>query len=66
MLFRLNAAVVPPREERMEKIGDPKPPKMGSVTPKAVKVPEVDDLLKQMGASETRRSLFDFFRGKCR
>jgi hypothetical protein len=40
--------VVPSREERLEIIGGPKPPKMGGVTPKTVDLPEVDDLLEKM------------------
>jgi hypothetical protein len=48
MRRRIKKTVVPPREERMEKIGDPKTPKMGGITPKSIEVPEVDDLLKKM------------------
>lgn len=40
--------IVPPREERWEKIGKPKPPKMGNVNPTTISVPAVDDLLKQL------------------
>jgi len=40
--------VVPPREERLEKIGDPKPPKMGKLAPRKVEVPKVEDLLDKL------------------
>lgn len=39
---------VPPRDERLEKMGDPKPPKMGKVAPTKIDVPPVDDLLEQL------------------
>ena len=39
---------VPPREERLEQIGDPKTPKMGGITPTKLELPEVDDLLDKM------------------
>src|SRR5271167_3610400 len=40
--------VVPPRDERLEQMGDPKPPKMGGITPTKVELPEVDDLLEKL------------------
>lgn len=45
---QIKKTVVPPREERLEKIGDPKTPKMGGLTPKKIEVPEVGDLLDKM------------------
>ena len=39
---------VPPREERLDQMGDPKPPKMGGITPTKVELPEVDDLLEKL------------------
>src|SRR5258708_1369036 len=49
MAKRIEKTVVPSREERLEQMGDPKPPKMGGITPTTVEVPEVDDLLEKMG-----------------
>ena len=40
--------IVPPREERYEEMGDPKPPKMGKLTPTKIEIPEVDDLLEKL------------------
>ena len=40
--------VVPDREKRLDKIGDPKTPKMGGITPKTIKLPSVDGLLDKM------------------
>jgi hypothetical protein len=40
--------IVPPRAERYEEMGDPKPPKMGKLTPTKIEIPEVDDLLEKM------------------
>lgn len=50
---------VPPRDERIEQIGDPKAPRMGSITPTSVELPEVDDLLKKMEriGPKTRKEL---------
>jgi hypothetical protein len=45
---QIEKKIVPPREERLERIGDPKAPKMGGVTPKKVELPEVDDLLDKL------------------
>ena len=39
---------VPSRDERLAKIGDPKTPKMGGITPKTISVPEADNLLNKM------------------
>jgi hypothetical protein len=40
--------VVPPRVERYEDMGDPKPPKMGKITPTTIEIPVVDDLLEEL------------------
>jgi hypothetical protein len=48
---------VRPREERLAAIGDPKTPKMGGITPKAVEVPEVDDLLSKMRKVSAPKSI---------
>lgn len=40
--------IVPLRKKRMEEMGDPKTPKMGSVTPKTVQAPVVGDLIEEM------------------
>lgn len=48
MKKRIEKTVVPNREERLAKIGEPKTPKMGGITPKNIEVPEVDDLLKKL------------------
>jgi hypothetical protein len=40
--------IVPPRAERYEEMGDPKPPKMGKITPIKIEIPDVDDLLEKM------------------
>jgi len=45
---RLPKIIVPSREERFEDLGDPKPPKMGSITPQTVDLPHVDDLLEKL------------------
>jgi len=39
---------VRPREERLAAIGDPKTPKMGGITPKAVELPNVEELLGEI------------------
>lgn len=44
----MDKKIVPPREERWEKIGKPKPPKMGGINPTTVNAPPVDDLLDQL------------------
>jgi hypothetical protein len=46
--MRKRIKVIPPRDERMEKIGDPKTPKMGKITPKSIELPPVDGLLDKM------------------
>ena len=50
---------VPPRDERLEQMGEPKPPKMGGITPTSIDLPEVDDLLKAMNKvfPKTRKEL---------
>jgi hypothetical protein len=63
MKKRIEKTVVPSREERMEKIGDPKTPKMGKITPKKIEVPEVDDLLdklKQAAPPPVVREVWNF------
>jgi hypothetical protein len=50
MAKRIKKTVVPPREERLDNIGDPKTPKMGGITPKNIELPKVDDLLRKMEA----------------
>jgi len=47
-LGKIEKEIVPSREERMENIGEPKPPKMGSISPTSIQLPEVDDLLAQL------------------
>lgn len=39
---------VPSRDERLDQMGDPKPPKLGGISPTTVEVPDVDDLLEKM------------------
>jgi hypothetical protein len=56
MKRKIKKTVVPPRKERMEKIGNPKTPKMGGITPKNIEVPEVDDLLDKMKKAFSDRS----------
>jgi hypothetical protein len=51
---------VPPREERLAAIGDPKTPRMGGITPKSVEVPEVDDLLSKMKKATAPREVYKF------
>lgn len=47
--------IIPEREERIENMGKPKPPKMGKISPgkkpgkkEYIHVPKVDDLLEQL------------------
>jgi hypothetical protein len=45
---KVEKIIVPPRAERYEEMGDPKPPKMGKISPTKIEIPEVDDLLEKM------------------
>ena len=45
---KVEKIIVPPRDERYEEMGDPKPPKMGKLTPTKIEIPEVDDLLEKL------------------
>lgn len=45
---KVEKIIVPPRAERYEEMGDPKPPKMGKITPTKIEIPEVDDLLEKL------------------
>jgi hypothetical protein len=45
---KVEKIIVPPRVERYEEMGDPKPPKMGKITPTKIEIPEVDDLLDKL------------------
>ena len=48
---------VPPRDERLEQMGDPKPPKMGGITPTSIDLPDVDDLLEKMNKVVPKKKL---------
>jgi hypothetical protein len=58
MAKRIKKTMVPPREERITAIGDPKTPKMGSITPTKVHVPEVGDLLDKIEKAVAPREVF--------
>lgn len=58
--------IVPPREERLEALGDPKSPKMGGISPKAVALPEADELVEAMrkATAKKRGKIASFLRGR--
>jgi hypothetical protein len=54
---RIEKIKVPSRKERLEQIGDPKPPNMGEISPTTVDIPEVDDILEKMNKVVPKKKL---------
>jgi len=60
---QIKKTVVPPREERIAEIGDPKTPKMGGITPTTVELPNVEELLGEItkiAADQACREIWSF------
>ena len=63
---KVEKIIVPPRDERYEEMGDPKPPKMGKLTPTKIEIPDVDDLLEKMKKITTAPQDFTWCNVQCR
>ena len=63
---KVERIIVPPRAERYEEMGDPKPPKMGKLTPTKIEIPEVDDLLEKLKKVTTAGQEFSKCTANCK